>query len=85
VEPLKGSSLVEALALPPNIRLGWRGFPGTNTLAYYKNPYAAAVKSFIVQAPGGIYKTFYGYLYCFVCTTTYTIFVINKCTKIYTS
>ncbi len=21
-----------------NIRLGWKGLPGTNTLAYYKNP-----------------------------------------------
>jgi hypothetical protein len=21
-----------------NIRLGWKGLPGTNTLAYYENP-----------------------------------------------
>jgi hypothetical protein len=27
------------LALPTNIRLGWKSFPGTNTLAYYKNSY----------------------------------------------
>ncbi len=25
------------LALPTNIRLGWRGWPGTNTPAYYEN------------------------------------------------
>ncbi len=31
VEHLKG-------ALPTNIRLGWKGLPGTNTLAYYGNP-----------------------------------------------
>jgi hypothetical protein len=26
------------MALPTNIRLGRRGLPGTNTLAYYENP-----------------------------------------------
>jgi hypothetical protein len=26
------------LASPTNIRLGWKGLPGTNTLAYYENP-----------------------------------------------
>jgi hypothetical protein len=26
------------LASPANIRLGWIGLPGTNTLAYYENP-----------------------------------------------
>jgi hypothetical protein len=26
------------LALPTNIRLGWKGLPGTSTLAYYENP-----------------------------------------------
>jgi hypothetical protein len=26
------------LALPTNIRPGWKGLPGTNTLAYYENP-----------------------------------------------
>jgi hypothetical protein len=25
-------------ALPANIRLGWRGLPGTKTLGSYKNP-----------------------------------------------
>jgi hypothetical protein len=26
----------QVLALPANIRLGWKGFPGTNTIAYYQ-------------------------------------------------
>ncbi len=26
------------MALPTNIRLVWKGVPGTNTLAYYENP-----------------------------------------------
>jgi hypothetical protein len=34
--------------------------PGTNALAYYKNPLITSVKSFIVQAPGG--STDPGYL-----------------------
>ncbi len=37
MENLKGASLVQALALLVNIRLGWKGLPGTNTLAYNKN------------------------------------------------
>jgi hypothetical protein len=37
VENLKGSSLGQAPTLPANIRLGWKGLPGTNTLAYYEN------------------------------------------------
>jgi hypothetical protein len=37
-EHIKGSSLKgRLLALPTNIRLGWKGLPGTNTLAYYEN------------------------------------------------
>jgi hypothetical protein len=31
-----------------------KGLTETNTLAYYKNPYNTAVKSFIVQAPGAL-------------------------------
>ncbi len=38
-------------ALPENIRLGLKGLPETNTLAYFKNPLITTVKSFIVQAP----------------------------------
>jgi len=37
VEHLSGDSLGQALAFPTNIRLGWRGLPWKNTLAYYKN------------------------------------------------
>jgi len=40
-----------ASALPTNIRLGWKGLPGTNTLAYYENLQLTAVKSFITFAP----------------------------------
>jgi hypothetical protein len=47
------------LALPANIRLGWKGLPGTNTLAYYKNPLITAVKSFIVQAPDDTIRKLY--------------------------
>jgi hypothetical protein len=32
------------LALPANIRLGWKGLPGINTLAYYKNLQITAAK-----------------------------------------
>ncbi len=45
------ASLGYNLALPTNIRLGWKGFPGTNTLAYYEIPYVTTVKSFIGLAP----------------------------------
>jgi hypothetical protein len=34
---MKGAAFVEAPALAPNIRLGKKGLPGTNTLAYYEN------------------------------------------------
>jgi hypothetical protein len=32
-DPLYG----RLLAFPTNIRLDWKGLPGTNTLAYYEN------------------------------------------------
>jgi hypothetical protein len=32
-----GAYLSGAPALPTNIRQGWKGLPGTNTLAYYEN------------------------------------------------
>jgi hypothetical protein len=35
---------LRAPALPTNIRLGWKGIPGTNTLAHYENPQITAVK-----------------------------------------
>ncbi len=38
VKNISGASLSgRLLALPTNIRLGWRGFPGINTLAYYEH------------------------------------------------
>ena len=40
------------LDIPTNIRLGWKGLSGTNTLAYYGNPKIAAVISLMIQAPG---------------------------------
>jgi hypothetical protein len=52
VEHLKGVLLEKSLALPANIRLGWRGLPGTNTLAYYENPEITVEKSLIVLTPG---------------------------------
>jgi len=36
VEHLKGVKHKYALALPTNIRLGWKGLPGTNALAYFE-------------------------------------------------
>ncbi len=36
-EHLEGASHGQALALPSIIRLGRKGLPGTNTLAYYEN------------------------------------------------
>jgi len=38
VEHLKGALLGLAPALPSNIRLGRKGMPGTDILAYYENP-----------------------------------------------
>jgi len=39
------------LALPANIRLGWKSLPGANALAYYENGQLTAQKSFITLAP----------------------------------
>jgi hypothetical protein len=45
---LRGALLqVRLLALPTNIKLGWKCLPVTNTLAYYENSKVTAVKSFI--------------------------------------
>ncbi len=40
------------LVLPTNIRIGWKGLPRTNTLAYYEHSLIACVKSFITMGPG---------------------------------
>jgi hypothetical protein len=51
VKDLSGAPLYgRFLASPTNIRLGWKGLPWTNTLAYYENLLITTVKSFIVQA-----------------------------------
>jgi hypothetical protein len=49
-------SRIGPLASPTNIRLGWKGLPGTNTLAYFKNPKITTVKSFIVKTLGLDYR-----------------------------
>jgi hypothetical protein len=36
MEYLKVASLGKAPALPANLRLGWKGLTGTNSLAYYE-------------------------------------------------
>jgi hypothetical protein len=44
VEHLKGDSLMYAPVLPANIRQGWRGSPGANTLAYYEHLQIKGIK-----------------------------------------
>ncbi len=57
----KGALLGQTPALPTNIRLGWKDFPGTNTLAYYENPLITGLKSFITLVPvPKVTKLFYG-------------------------
>ncbi len=48
--PFRCSVLGLALALPTNIRLGWKGLPGTNALDYYERLQLTAVKSLITLA-----------------------------------
>ncbi len=40
------------MVLQTNIRLGWKGLPGTNTLADFEHSYMKEVKSFITLGPG---------------------------------
>ena len=42
---------VKVPASDKNIRLGWKGLPGTNTLAYYKKWEITSVKSFTALDP----------------------------------
>jgi hypothetical protein len=52
VKNLSGAPLYgKFLALPTNTRLGWKGLPGTNTLAYYRNSLITTVISFMIRAP----------------------------------
>ncbi len=48
-------------ALPANIKLGWKGLPGTNTLAYYESSQITDVKSFYNIRPrnGSIHTIFH--------------------------
>ncbi len=48
----ESASLGQALAFLTNIRLGWKGLPGANTLAHYKYLFITTVKSFITSSPG---------------------------------
>jgi hypothetical protein len=49
------------LLLPTNIRLGWKGLPGTNTLAFYNAAAITAFKKFYSTSSWCLhYKTFYG-------------------------
>jgi hypothetical protein len=34
----QGANPIKLFTVVNNISLGWRGLPGTNTLAYYENP-----------------------------------------------
>ncbi len=40
------------MALPTNIRLGWKGLPGTNALGYYEKSKLTAVKSITTLTSG---------------------------------
>jgi hypothetical protein len=49
---IKLHSMDRLLALPANIRLGWKCLKMTPLLTYYDTEFITAVKSFITQAPG---------------------------------
>ncbi len=46
MEHLKSASVGYAPSLLTNIRLDWKGLPGTKAVAYYQNLKITAVKSF---------------------------------------
>jgi hypothetical protein len=41
--PSEALLFVGLVALSTKIRLGWKGMPGTNTLAYYENSLITAI------------------------------------------
>jgi hypothetical protein len=43
-EQLKGVSLGQAVALLANIKIGWKGLPGTSNLAHYEHLQTMPVK-----------------------------------------
>jgi len=54
------------LALATNNILGWKGLPGTETLAYYKNSYITDVKFYTTLGPGpNVIKLFTAVIYEF--------------------
>jgi hypothetical protein len=57
------SPLVRLLALHTKIRLGCKGLPGTNTLAYYEHLSITDVKSFITLAPVAKIINIFGVIY----------------------
>ncbi len=52
VEHFKGTSVGCSLALLANVRLGWKGLPGTNALAYFASSSATEKKVFVTLEPG---------------------------------
>jgi hypothetical protein len=54
VEHPKGASLGALLA---NIRLGWKGLPETNNLAYYEQVKVTAIKDFTILGIGSVFAT----------------------------
>ena len=52
MEHLKGASLDLAPALLANSSLGWKGLPGTNTLAFYEKFVNYGQKKFYNIVPG---------------------------------
>ncbi len=64
--PFRRSTLGGLLALPTNFRLGWKGLPETNTLAYHEHSEIPVVKSFITLGPRANYiKLFLSVIYGF--------------------
>ncbi len=64
VEHQNNASLRQAQVLLQNIRLVWQDFLGKYTVAYYKNYWITAVKSFITLGPE-CYNTFTAVIYEF--------------------
>ncbi len=54
MEHLEGSSIGQAPVLPTNIRLSWKGLPGTNTLSYYEHSRKFGRKKFYNIGPNVI-------------------------------
>jgi hypothetical protein len=58
VEYLKGAPFRWTTPLFANSILGWRGLPGTNTLAYYEDLKVMDVKSFMTLRPDFAYSIY---------------------------